>query len=454
MKKSWRQRLRGMALVLTLFTIAVLMTLSTSFASLAFNESRSSRSSKEGKLAYEFACSGVNALVAYMGANANWLATKALADPVLGSTPSYSLVAPTPIGSLSPWEGFQYFPPGASATTPVTVPLAVNSDSQAGPSGVVDPNFTWSVEVNKGQSFAVDSEHDAALSLVIQRAGLPGDSDSLASPAVRGGDLNADTSEVYLVRSTATLYNSGGSEPIAMRTVVARIRQVDSDDNLLFLQASKFFDAPGLSKYYTNVTAAQAATAMNQNFTSLSNAGGIPFDAQYQGQVTVLNAPGNSPYQMTGQAGGINLWGSASDFSASNIANGQVTHFGENVAVGQGLAGIQFAQLGGATPSALTGAVFGGGDSGAQGNELPGSMPGENAVTQYSTQTQSLVQGLLAATPMVTVDSSQASNFGEAQPLLPNQKPSNLPIGKDVEVAVDASGQPITGAPPGTAVVK
>lgn len=447
MRRYGVRQVKGMALILTLFTVAVLVTLSTSFAILAFNESRTSRGDKDAKLAYQFATAGVDAIMAYMGANVNWNRDAAHGDPVTGFTPTFELApVPTPSGAFSPFPGVLFFPPGASA--PVEVPLTISQDSNAGPSRVVNPTFTWTVQFNNGATIPMDADHAGTLTLVVQRAGISGDADSQA------GSLVGNTAEVYLVQATASVFQSGGTTPLSTRTVVARIRQVSETDNSLLIQASKFFDAPGIAKFYTNVSSQQAVNQLNADFGGLSNIGGIPFGAQVQGQITVLNASSNSPWQLNGQAGSLNIMGTNVDYSAGNIKSGNITKFNANVALGQGQAGIQFPELSGATPNGLQNGVFRGGNSAAQGTEIPGNVAGQNAVTQYSNTSHSLQTGVLGATPMITINSASAGNFGTTQVLPSNSPAPTSPIGKDIEVAVDASGSPINGAPPGIAKVK
>ncbi|MHB2018769.1 MAG: hypothetical protein ACYCW6_17610, partial [Candidatus Xenobia bacterium] len=492
---------RGLALVLTLFVVAILVTLSTSFAIIVVNESKGSRGDKNSKLAYQIATSAIDSIAAYMGAPVNWNVihwgsagipvgvtnpdpVSGTVDPVSRGSESFMLFpAPTPISladgsKVQPWTSMPFMSPVPGAS-PENLAFTLGPGTTPITKGTLDPNFFYTVTFGAEgttpdpaqplPTFQIDSTFIASAQVVLQRLGFPNDG---------SGVLLGSNDDAYLAQATVQVFQTGSTTPLSSRVVLARIRMGATSDAALLLQNTgaspgTLVNNPSLFSGLANSVGgdpdkAAALSLLTQNVSNEQGAGGIPFGDQLQGNVTVINMPASAPSALQPGSGTVSLFGSAQDFS-----NGGATKFNRNLALGQG--SVSFPDLGipstpvGNVSKALNGAgvnanansLFSGGTSSINATQIPGSGANPTASNFH------LLGGGQAQIVTSAEDSfTQTNNFppGSGNPThfiadssngvataVPGSSAHTDPSTghSDLEMAVDASGNPIPGAPPG-----
>ncbi len=298
-----RRRPGGSALLLTLFTIAALLTLGTAFIGISIGESRQSAAEKNSLLARQLAVMGVTWATSYMADPYNL--TLGNFDPNTGELIlnlvgpnggngtflgwSYKYVANNP--NPQPSWTFTLYGPTANVTS---IPVGASINNAA-------PEFQGSVDVT-----------------------------------VTYLSIKGDTFREYNITATGHLFRTAApTQEAATRTVVARITPWGPADNTIFEQNARGWAMTGINTNYppgvTDPNYNADNTAMNNLLlgqggkSGLNNAIGIPTGYTMDGNFRVDGGGPNT--QFNANAGSIQVFASANELANRSVQFNGVTSF-------------------------------------------------------------------------------------------------------------------------------
>lgn len=321
---------KGSALLVTLFTVAALLTLGTTFIALAVNEGRQSKGEKDAQLARQAAIGGINWAMGYMADPKHW-------SKPIGSVGTFVYGLGQP-GSGAP-EATRWFGQGWTFTT----------DSQAN---------TWRMDMNNELQMG---DMAAKVSVTIQGM-VPG-----------ATSFQAGQPQNYLLTAVSHLYPYSASHSypssaeVASRTVQLRTRAKSAADFSIFesnmrtailpgQQIDEVPPAPGTpggtplpaQPNTAGMTPAQAATAM-ANWQAQVNQIHNWYNTHLQAQTKLADDVGiptnftmNGDFRADGSTSGWTASGNSGDIHvyASTAAQASTIHFNGNTSFANGTSNI------------------------------------------------------------------------------------------------------------------
>jgi len=251
---------RGMAIIATLFTIAIVLVLGTSFTILTFKESRSARSDKNSAIAKQLSKAGAELMLNYMSVVENWASEK-------------TEEGTTRIGST------------------VLIDYPASSPKVLKQGDMLDETFNFTITRNW------DASRSAYVYNVTITPDRPIDSQGVYVGRIRIEMIQAvfksGQPPQFIITSTGSVVKTATNEVAANRVVEVRFREKTALDNLLFVQNMRAWDMVG-----------NGVTPPNAN-DGTNDAVGIADNFSANGPITI---DGNSDYA-TETSGNINFFG-------------------------------------------------------------------------------------------------------------------------------------------------
>ncbi|MCD4782353.1 MAG: hypothetical protein K8T10_00835 [Candidatus Eremiobacteraeota bacterium] len=251
---------RGIAIIATLFTIAIVLILGTSFTILTFKESRSARSDKNAAIAKQLAKAGAELMLNHMSVVGNWASevseegTTRIASSVLKDYPSS---AP------------HILKQGDMLDETFNFSITRNWDA-------VKSAYLYDVMITPDRPMDSQGEYVGRIRIEITQA------------VFKNGQPPQ-----FIVTSMGSIIKAATNEVAANRVVEVRFREKTALDNLLFIQNMRAWDLVGNGVSPPNGSdGSNDAVGIADNFTA-------------NGPVTV---DGNSDYA-TETAGNMNFFG-------------------------------------------------------------------------------------------------------------------------------------------------
>ncbi|MCE1249083.1 MAG: hypothetical protein LWY06_20810 [Firmicutes bacterium] len=240
---SGRKKQKGIAMIATLFTVAIVLILGVSFLMMAFKDSVNTRSEKESVFALQMAHTGAELLMNYMSVRDNWeYASQKEFNVVLKAYPT----------------GGQPNSFKSSQINGETFNFYINRDAYNG--SYYHYTITISPDRTLGTGSAYTGKTEIDLIQAIFKSGQP---------------------PQFVATSTGTIFKTGSTKMVAARQVEVRFREKSALDNLLFVQNMRAWDLVG-----NGVAPPNANDGSNDSV-------GIPANYTANGSVVI---DGNSEY--------------------------------------------------------------------------------------------------------------------------------------------------------------
>lgn len=269
---------RGAALILTLFTVAALLALGTTFIGISIGESRQSAAEMYSGVAKQLGSLGVNWAASYMCHPGHWSSSGTnfstgyigydLINKVGGDASTQYISTPTWMG-----KPYKYT---KTATSPQTWLFNVGTDSSGAVSGAT--------------AFLIASPDTA-----IQAFSFWG----VVDVRIVESSSIVNQPPQYLITSTSRVYKNGDPNTVmATRVISARVRAETVADYSVFESNMRTWDAPGKNKEYAPSNPGNDLNMYTSVRSMLVDEVGIPLNYQMTGDFRTDGSadPANDPF--------------------------------------------------------------------------------------------------------------------------------------------------------------
>lgn len=278
-RKGRRGKKRGIAIIATLFTIAIVLVLGTSFTILTFKESRSARSDKNAAIAKQLSKAGTELMLNYMSVVDNWASEK-------------TEEGTTRIGSA------------------VLKDYPTSSPNVLKQGDMLDETFNFSIARNW------DAGKSAYVYDVMITPDRPIDSEGVYTGRIRIEIIQAvfksGQPPQFIVTSTGSLMKAATNEIAANRVVQVRFREKTALDNLLFVQNMRAWDMVGNGVTPPNANdGTNDAVGISSNYTAngpITIDGGSDYAGETAGNINFFETENVNFYGQTSINGSDNLY--------------------------------------------------------------------------------------------------------------------------------------------------